>query len=172
MPGHDACLPECLDQRSPKASLAGGEPVAAPAHYHRAGHHVPPRVCWRQRAVRIHHYPHIPQVSACLLAGSVATILCRSLIVCPALARDARKLESSGSMSLHEWPVLSAHVLEVVPCSGQIGFMICSKKAADGSALDTRVSRQPPPQRGDYPPLRCVNPAAVFIAALHCSIMQ
>jgi spermidine synthase len=50
--------------------------------------------------------------------------------------------------------------------SGQIGFMICSKKAADGSALDTRVSRQPPPQRGDYPPLRYYNAqlhAAAFV---------
>jgi hypothetical protein len=48
-----------------------------------------------------------------------------------------------------------------LPCSGQIGFMICSKKAADGSALDTRVSRQPPPQRGDYPPLRWAMPVTL-----------
>ena len=57
-------------------------------------------------------------------------------------------------------PVLLTDRLVCMPCSGQIGFMICSKKAADGSALDTRVPRQPPPQRGDYPPLRC--------AGIHC----
>ncbi len=39
-------------------------------------------------------------------------------------------------------------------CSGQIGFMICSKAGRDGEKLDSRVARQPPPQRADYPALR------------------
>ena len=67
-------------------------------------------------------------------------------------------------------PVLLFDRLVCMPCSGQIGFMICSKKAADGSALDTRVPRQPPPQRGDYPPLRCAGIHCCFGAALALTI--
>ena len=52
---------------------------------------------------------------------------------------------------------------EMLPCSGQIGFRICSNKAADGRALDTRVPRQAPPQRGDYPPLRWASPAPFML---------
>ncbi len=40
-------------------------------------------------------------------------------------------------------------------CSGQIGFMICSKKSAE-EPLDTRVPRQPAPARKDFPALRQV----------------
>ena len=45
------------------------------------------------------------------------------------------------------------------PCSGQIGFMICSKKSA-ADPLDSRVARQPPPQRADFPPMRWVFTSA------------
>mmetsp|Transcript_10139 Transcript_10139/g.30396 ORF Transcript_10139/g.30396 Transcript_10139/m.30396 type:complete len:315 (-) Transcript_10139:226-1170(-) len=41
--------------------------------------------------------------------------------------------------------------------SGQIGFMICSKAGPNGEQLDSRVARQPPPQREDYPALRYYN---------------
>lgn len=40
-------------------------------------------------------------------------------------------------------------------CSGQIGFMICSKKSAE-EPLDTRVPRQPAPVCEDFPALRQV----------------
>ena len=70
--------------------------MATPAHHHRAGDHVPPRVCRRQRAVRIHHHPHLPQVLARLLAGRVTTISCHFLLVCSAISCDTGSLSCGG----------------------------------------------------------------------------
>ena len=47
-------------------------------------------------------------------------------------------------------------------CSGQIGFMICSKKSAH-EPLDTRMPRQPAPVRKDFPALRHVRAQLSFV---------
>jgi hypothetical protein len=165
LPGHDACLPVCIDQRSPKAALAGGEPVAAPAHHHRAGHHVPPRVCRRQRAVRIHHHPHLPQVLVRLLAGRVTTISCHFLLVCSAIGCDTGSLSCGG-------PCLAA-----MACALSSRARCWALQRADrlhdlleeGSrwqrARHTGVTAAAAAARG-LPAAQVWNPAAAFSAAL------